>query len=95
MDGGTTFFFVTDGIRSALEQARSAAGERDVEIGGGAKTLQQYLAADFVDEFELHLVPLVLGAGERLFENVGDLTLEQLRVIEAPGVTHLKYRVIR
>jgi dihydrofolate reductase len=95
MEGGTTFFFVTDGIHSALEQARSTAGDRDVALGGGANTLQQYLAADLVDEFELHVVPLLLGAGERLLENVGDLRLEQVRAIEAPGVTHLRYRVIR
>jgi dihydrofolate reductase len=95
IEGGTTFFFVTDGIRSALEQARSAAGERHVSIGGGAKTLQQYLAAGLVDEFELHVAPMILGSGERLLEDVGDLKLEQVRAIEAPGVTHVKYRVIR
>jgi dihydrofolate reductase len=95
MEGHTTFVFVTDGIGSALEQARSAAGDRDVAIGGGASTLQQYLAAGLVDEFELHVVPVILGAGERLFEQVGDLKLEQVRAIEAPGVTHLKYRVVR
>jgi dihydrofolate reductase len=95
MEGGTTFFFVTDGIRSAMEQARSVAGERDVSIGGGAKTLQQYLAAGLVDEFELHVAPQILGSGERLLEDVGDLKLEQVRAIDAPGVTHVKYRVIR
>jgi dihydrofolate reductase len=95
MEGGTTFFFVTDGIRSAMEQARSVAGERDVSIGGGAKTLQQYLAAGLVDEFELHVAPQILGSGERLLEDVGDLKLEQVRSIDAPGVTHVKYRVIR
>jgi dihydrofolate reductase len=95
MEGDTTFVFVTDGIGSALEQARSVAGDRDVAIGGGASTLQQYLAAGLVDEFELHVVPVILGAGERLFEQVGDLKLEQVRAIEAPGVTHLKYRVVR
>jgi dihydrofolate reductase len=95
MEGDTTFFFVTDGIGSALEHARSAAGDRDVAIGGGANTMQQYLAAGLVDEFELHVAPVILGAGERLFEQVGDLKLEQVRAIEAPGVTHLKYRVVR
>jgi dihydrofolate reductase len=95
MEGGTTFFFVTDGIESALAQAQEAAGEQDVLIGGGAHAIQQYLAAGLVDEFELHIVPTLLGAGERLLENVGDLTLEQTRVIEAPGVTHIKYRVVR
>jgi dihydrofolate reductase len=95
MAGGTTFVFVTDGIGSALDQARRAAGDRDVLLGGGAATIQQYLAAGLVDEFELHLVPLLLGAGERLLAHVGDLEVEQVRAIEAPGVTHLKYRVVK
>lgn len=95
MQGGTTFSFVTDGIASALERARRAAGDRDVLIGGGASTVQQYLAAGLVDGFDLHVVPVVLGAGERLLENVGDLRLEQVRAIEASGVTHIKYRVRR
>ena len=92
----TTFTFVTDGIESALAQARQAAGDRDVFIGGGARTINQYLAAGLVDEVELHVVPLVLGGGARLFEGVGpEMKLEPLRVIEAPGVTHLKYRIAR
>jgi dihydrofolate reductase len=92
----TTFTFVTDGIESALQQARDAAGEKDVFIGGGADLINQYLAAGLVDELELHLVPILLGGGERLFAGVGpDLQLEKLRVIEAPGVTHLKYRVVK
>ena len=95
MEGGTTFVFVTDGIESALEQAREAAGDADVQIGGGARTIQQYLAAGLVDEFELHVVPVLLGAGERLLENVGDLRVQQVRSVDAPGVTHTKYRVIR
>jgi dihydrofolate reductase len=95
MEGGTTFTFVTDGIESALEQAREAAKGQDVLLGGGANTVQQYLAAGMVDEFELHIVPILLGAGERLLENVGTLNLEQVRAIEAPGVTHIKYRVVR
>ena len=94
MKGGTTFVFVTDGIESALRQAEEAAGGRDVRIGGGASTIRQYLAAGLVDEFELHVVPILLGGGERLLDGVGDLRLEQVRVIEAPGVTHLKYRVV-
>ena len=93
MEGGTTFIFVTDGIGSALEQAKQAAGELDVLLGGGANVVQQYLAAGLVDEFELHVVPIVLGDGERLLDNVGSLRLEQVRAIEAPGVTHIKYRV--
>ena len=94
MEGGTTFFFVTDGIESALEQARQAAGGRDVLLGGGAKVVRQYLAAGVVDEFELHIVPILLGDGERLLENVGQLELEQVRAVEAPGVTHIKYQVL-
>jgi dihydrofolate reductase len=95
MEGGTSFTFVTDGIESAFEQARQAAGGQDVVIGGGATVLQQYLAAGLVDEFELHIVPILLRDGVRLLENVGDLELEQVRAIEAPGVTHIKYRVIK
>jgi dihydrofolate reductase len=93
MQGGTTFHFVTDGIASALEQARRAARDRDVLIGGGAEAVQQYLAAGLIEELQLHIVPIVLGDGERLLENVGDLRLKQTRVIEAPGVVHLTYRV--
>jgi dihydrofolate reductase len=95
MEGGTTFIFVTEGIEAALEQANSAAQGKDVLLAGGASVAQQYFAAGLIDEFELDLVPLLLGDGERLLENVGDLNVEQLRAIEAPGVTHLKYRVIR
>jgi dihydrofolate reductase len=95
MEGGTTFVFVTDGIEAAFEQARQAAGGRDVLLGGGASVVQQHLAAGLVDEFELHLVPVLLGDGERLLENVGDLQVEQVRAVEAPGVTHIKYRVVK
>jgi dihydrofolate reductase len=95
MEGGTTFIFVTDGIDAALEQARKAAGDQDVLIGGGAHIVQQYLAAGVVDEFDLHIVPILLADGERLLENVGNLKLEQVRAIEAPGVTHIKYRVVK
>jgi dihydrofolate reductase len=92
--GDTTFTFVTDGIESALEQAKAAAGGKDVHVSGGAEAINQYLAAGLVDELELHVVPLVLGGGARLFDGVGpDLQLEQVRVVDAPGVTHLKYRV--
>ena len=90
----TTFTFVTDGIESALEQAKAAAGDKDVTIGGGADAINQYLAAGLVDEIELHVVPLLLGGGARLFDGVPPgLTLERVRTVEAPGVTHLKYRV--
>jgi dihydrofolate reductase len=95
MQGGTTFNFVTDGIESALEQARAAAGDRDVAIAGGASAVQQYLAAGALDELYLHIVPIVLGAGERLLENVGDPTLEPVSVVASPAVTHVKYRVAR
>lgn len=96
LEGGTTFTFVTDGIESALEQARQAAGAKDVVIGGGASVVQQYVAAGLVDEFNVSVVPVFLGGGERLFDNVGSgIALEQVRAIEAPGVTHLKYRVVR
>jgi dihydrofolate reductase len=92
----TTFTFVTDGIESALDQARAAAAGKDIHLGGGAAVINQYLAAGLADEVELNVVPLVLGGGARLFEGVGpDLKLEQVRAIEAPGVTHLKYRVVR
>jgi dihydrofolate reductase len=91
----TTFTFVTGGIESALGQARAAAAGQDVLVGGGADVINQYLAAGLVDELELHIGSLVLGAGARLFEGVGPgLTLEQVRAVEAPGVTHVKYRVL-
>jgi dihydrofolate reductase len=91
----TTFTFVTDGFESALAQAKEAAGEKDIFIGGGAATINEYLAAGLVDELELDVVPILLGGGERLFDGVGpDLRLEVIRVVEAPGVTHLKYRVL-
>jgi len=92
----TTFNFVTDGVESAMERAREAAGDRDVFIGGGAEVINEYLAAGLIDELELHVAPILLGAGARLFDGVGpNLKLEALRVIEAPGVAHLKYRVVR
>ncbi len=95
MKGGTTFTFITDGIESALEQARQAGDGQDVLLGGGANVVQQYLGAGLVDEFELHIVPILLGAGERLLENVGNLKLEQVRAIQALRVTHIKYRVVK
>jgi dihydrofolate reductase len=92
----TTFTFVTEGIDAALEQARKAADGKDVYIGGGADIINQYLAAGLVDELEVHIAPLILGGGERLFDGVGpDLKLEQLRAVEGPGVAHLKYRVVK
>jgi dihydrofolate reductase len=91
----TTFTFVTNGIHAALERAREAAGDKDVFIGGGAETINQYLAAGLLDELELHVVPRVLGGGKRLFDGVGALKLETIRTVEAPGVAHLKYRVVK
>jgi dihydrofolate reductase len=95
MEGGTTFTFVTDGIESALAQAREAAGGEDVGIAGGAATVNQYLAAGLIDELRLHLAPVVLGAGERLLDGVGSLDLEPLDVTHTGLVTHLTYRVPR
>jgi dihydrofolate reductase len=95
MQGGTTFHFVTDGIESALEHARAAAGGRDVAIAGGAQAVRQYLGAGLLGELYLHIVPVVLGAGERLLEDVGDPTLEPVKVVASPRVTHVKYRVVR
>jgi len=95
--GGTTFNFVTDGIESALEQARTAAGGGDVALGGGANVAQQYLRAGLVDQLQIHLVPVVLGGGERLFDTItaGEVGLESAGVVEAPGVIHLTYRTLR
>jgi dihydrofolate reductase len=90
---GTTFHFVTSGIESALEQGRRAAAGRDVSLAGGALTAQQYLCAGLVDEMEIHLAPVLLGTGERLFDGVGaDLRgLELVRTVATPRVTHLKF----
>ena len=95
--GETSFSFVTDGIESAYEQARSAAGDRDISIGGGASTIRQYLSAGLIDEIQIHLVPILLGGGVQLFEGLdGDPpALEQMRVIESAAVTHVKYRVLK
>jgi dihydrofolate reductase len=93
LEGGTTFRFITDGIAATLEQARRAAGGKDVSLAGGARAAQQYLVAGLVDEMEINLVPTLLGAGERLFDGVGeDLHgLELVRTVVAPRVTHLKF----
>jgi dihydrofolate reductase len=95
MRGGTTFTFVTDGIESALAQARDAAAGGDVAIAGGAGAARQYLAAGLIDELRLHVAPVVLGAGERLFDGVGDLKLEPLETSGTRLVTHITYRVSR
>ena len=92
---GTTFTFVTDGIEAALELAREAARDNDVQISGGAEVAQQYLRAGLLDELQIHVVPLFLGAGTLLFEDVGGVELEQTRVVGSDLVTHLRYRVVR
>jgi dihydrofolate reductase len=96
-EGGTTFTFVTDGIHRALDRARAAAGDRNVDIAGGADTVRQYLAADLVDELHLHVVPVLLGAGLRLFDGPGAVrrTLEPVTVVDTPLATHLKYRFVK
>jgi len=93
LEGGNTFTFVTDGIEAALEEARRAAGGKDVSLAGGAKAAQQYLAAGLVDEMEINLVPVLLGSGERLFDRAGNRLygLELVRTVAAPKVTHLKF----
>lgn len=94
MEGGTTFTFVTDGIESALEQARAVAGEKNVAIAGGANVAQQYLAAGLLDELQIHVAPVLLGGGVRLFaDSAPGPDLNVTRVIQSPAVTHLKYRV--
>ncbi|HNQ99852.1 MAG TPA: dihydrofolate reductase family protein [Trueperaceae bacterium] len=95
MLGGTTFYFVTDGIRSALDQARAAAGERNISIAGGASTVNQYLAAGLLDELRLHITPCILGAGERVFDGVPPQRLERVSVRAASLVTHVTYRPVR
>ncbi len=94
---GTTFTFVTDGIESALDQAKAAAGDKDVALAGGADVFQQYLKAGLVDEFQLHVVPLLLGDGVRLFDDGAGAgaAVEPDRVIESPAVTHIRYRVVK
>jgi dihydrofolate reductase len=92
LEGGNSFTFVTDGIEAALEQARRAVRGKDVSLAGGAKAAQQYLNAGRVDEMEISLVPMLLGAGERLFDGVRDLGgLRPIRTVAAPDVTHLKF----
>ena len=93
--GGTTYTFVTEGVEAAFEQAREAAGGKDVAVAGGASVAQQYLRAGLLDELTLHVVPVLLGGGTRLFDNLegAQIGLEQTSVVEAPGVTHVTYRV--
>ena len=95
-DGGTTFTFVTDGIESALEQANAAAGDKNVNIAGGADTVQQFIKAGLIDELEIHLAPVLFGEGIRLFDKMGPehIELENTRVVASPKVTHLRFRVV-
>jgi dihydrofolate reductase len=96
LQGGTTFHFVTEGVESALAQAREAAGDKDVVLGGGASVVQQSFHASLLDEFTVSVVPVLLGGGERLFDNLDAATkFEQVRAVDAPGVAHLKYRVVK
>jgi dihydrofolate reductase len=95
MEGGTTFTFVTDGIESALAQARAAAGDRNVAIAGGAATINQVLWAGLIDELRTHIAPVTLGRGERLFDDVPALNLELVSARAASLVTHITYRVHR
>jgi dihydrofolate reductase len=97
MQGGTSFHFVTDGIHAALERARDAARGRDVNLGGGAEAVQQYLAAGLIDELEVHVVPLLLGDGARLFDRTQgrQTAYERVRVVHSPAVSHYKYRLRR
>jgi dihydrofolate reductase len=93
MEGGTTFTFVTGGIQAALDQARKAAGGKDISLAGGAKAAAQYLTAGLVDEMEINLAPVLLGSGERLFDGVGDDLhgLKLARTVATPNVVHLKF----
>lgn len=96
-EGGTTFIFVADGIESALQQAKAAAGNKDVSLAGGANIIQQYLTAGLLDEIQIHLVPVLFGNGTRLFDHLDPkpVELESTRVIEGSGVTHLRFRVVK
>ncbi|MEU5343963.1 MULTISPECIES: dihydrofolate reductase family protein [unclassified Streptomyces] len=95
-EGGTTFTFVTDGVHSALDRAKAAAGDRNVDISGGASTVQQYLREGLIDELQLHVVPALLGDGLRLFEGLGaGRRIEPVSVIATPLATHLKYRFVK
>src|SRR5450755_2013730 len=96
MEGGTTFYFVGDRIESALAQAKDAAGGQDVWLAGGASVVNQYLAAGLVDEIGISIAPVIMRAGEQLFDGVGQgvVKLKQIRAVDAPGVTHIKYEVI-
>ena len=91
--GGTTFYFINDGIESALRKARAVAGERDIRIAGGANVIQQYLRAGLVDEFSLAISPVMFGGGARLFEDIGRVGVELVETIASPRTTHARYAV--
>jgi dihydrofolate reductase len=93
--GGTTFHFINNGIESALARARTAAGGRDIRIGGGADLIEQYLNAGLVNEFTISIAPVVLGGGTRLFDSIkfGQVSLELIDTIPSPRATHLRYAV--
>jgi dihydrofolate reductase len=97
MEGGTTFHFVTDGIQAALDRAKEAAAGKDISLAGGAAIAQQYLKAGLIDEMEIHVVPALLGGGERLFENTGgrQTDYECVRIVNSPTVGHYKYQLRR
>ena len=91
-EGGTSFIFVTNGIESALSQAKEKAGDKNVAIAGGASVIQQFIKADLLDELQIHMLPMLLGGGTRLLDNLGDAKPEKIRVIDSPSVTHIKFR---
>jgi dihydrofolate reductase len=95
--GGTTYTFITEGIDAAMTQARAAAADRNVAVAGGATVVQQCLRVGLLDELQMHVAPLLLGDGVRLFENLGAVRakLDVTRVIESPAVTHIRYRVVK
>lgn len=95
MEGGTVFHFVTDGIHSAFKKAEEAAGNRNIKIMGGANTINQYLSAGLIDELWLHIVPVTIGSGSKLFEGVKDLKLKPVEISGSSVVTHIKYEVLK
>jgi dihydrofolate reductase len=94
-EGGTSFTFVTDGVENAIARAVEAARDQDVSVAGGAEIVQQALGAGLVDEMQIHVAPMLLGQGTRLFgqEGPANVDLERIRVVDSPNVTHLKFRV--
>jgi len=94
MNGGTTFTFITDGIYTALEKAKAAAGDKDISIAGGANTVNQYLAADLIDELWLHIAPVSIGSGAKLFQDTPNLRLRPLEARTTSLVTHIRYEIL-